>query len=777
MKDEPAFTKNLQTVTAKIFAAGDMDEILRETSQDICAIFAADRLTIYLVNEDKTLIVSKVKTGLDSYEDLKLPFSLEYSIAGYVALNKRLVNIKDVYDIEELNTYDPPVYFLKDVDKSTGYKTKQMLAAPIFSSVDSDEVTGVVQIINSKSGEPFPPAAEDGIVRLCKALTTAFQQGRAKYVSPKTKYDYLVINGVIAAAELDLAMRLARRKNANLEQILTEEFQVSDSALGMCLSKFFGLPYEPFRPERVKPAALLRKLKRQFVENQAWVPIDEDEDAMVVITTDPEHVISSHIVKQVFPKKKVVYRVCANREFTATVEHFYGEEGAPASVDTIINRMERDTASEGASDVDEKIMPDSATVQLVNKIVMEAHKMRASDIHVEPRQGRGKTKIRFRIDGAMMDYTDVPASYHSKIVARLKIMADLDISNRREPQDGKIKFKKFLPSLDVELRIATIPTAGGKEDVVIRILASGKPVPIDDLGLSPYNLQALKSIIIKPYGLFLVCGPTGSGKTTTLHSVLGYINTPETKIWTAEDPVEITDDSLRQVQINPRADLTFARAMRAFLRADPDVIMVGEMRDQETTAIGIEASLTGHRVLATLHTNSAPESIVRLLDMGMDPFNFADALLGIMAQRLARRLCAKCKKPYVATPDEVKLMLSEYIEELKNSDKFQTDPKASYEAIYADWTKNYAYEKGQFILYESVGCDACRNTGYNGRIALHELLRGTDAIKKNIQEHARMWTILTTAVNDGMRTLKQDGIKKVLEGHTNMHAVRAVCIK
>jgi type II secretory ATPase GspE/PulE/Tfp pilus assembly ATPase PilB-like protein len=777
MKAEPAFTRNLQTVTAKILAAGDMDEILRETSQDICAIFAADRLTIYLVNEDKTLIVSKIKTGLDSYEDLKLPFSLEYSIAGYVALNRRAVNIKDVYDIQELNTYDPPVYFLKDVDKSTGYKTKQMLAAPVFSGADSGEVIGVVQIINTKSGEPFPQSAEDGIVRLCKALTTAFQQGRTKYVTAKTKYDYLVINGVIAAAELDLAMRLARRKNSSLEQVLTEEFQVADSALGLSLSKFSGLPYEPFRPERVKPAALLRKLKRRFVESQAWVPIEEDDDGMVVITTNPEHVISSHIVNQVFPKKKVAYRVCGNREFAATVEQFFGEEGGPASVDTIIKRMERDTAYEGGDDVDEKIMPDSSTVQLVNRIVTEAHRMRASDIHIEPRQGRGKTKIRFRIDGALMDYTDVPPSYHAKIVARLKIMADLDISNRREPQDGKIKFKKFLPSLDVELRIATIPTAGGKEDVVIRILSAGKPVPLEELGLSLHNLQALKSIVSKPYGLFLVCGPTGSGKTTTLHSVLGYINTPETKIWTAEDPVEITDDSLRQVQINPRADLTFARAMRAFLRADPDVIMVGEMRDKETTAMGVEASLTGHRVLATLHTNSAPESIVRLLDMGMDPFNFADALLGIMAQRLARRLCAKCKKPYVGAQDEVKLMLSEYIEELKSTDKFQADPKASYEAIYADWAKSYAYEKGQFILYEPVGCEECRGTGYNGRIALHELLRGTDAIKKNVHEHARVVTILATAVNDGMRTLKQDGIKKVLEGHTNMHAVRAVCIK
>ena len=222
--------------------------------------------------------------------------------------------------------------------------------------------------------------------------------------------------------------------------------------------------------------------------------------------------------------------------------------------------------------------------------------------------------------------------------------------------------------------------------------------------------------------------------------------------------------------------MTFARAMRAFLRADPDVIMVGEMRDKETTATGIEASLTGHRVLATLHTNSAPESIVRLLDMGMDPFNFADALLGIMAQRLAKRLCPKCKKPHVAARDEIRLILTEYSQNLKDTDAFKADPKAASEAIYAEWTKNYAYDKGRFILYDPVGCEACRGTGYSGRVALHELLVATDTIKQAIQEHARVAEVLRTAVNEGMRTLKQDGIEKVLQGIMNMHAVRAVCI-
>ncbi len=354
-------------------------------------------------------------------------------------------------------------------------------------------------------------------------------------------------------------------------------------------------------------------------------------------------------------------------------------------------------------------------------------------------------------------------------------MCDLDISERRRPQDGKIKFKKFGP-LDIELRVATIPSAGGVEDIVMRILAAGEPIPLDKLGLTKYNNETLKSVVSKPYGLFFVCGPTGSGKTTTLHSVLGYLNTSDTKIWTAEDPVEITQKGLRQVQMNPKAGMTFAVAMKAFLRADPDIIMVGEMRDKETTGTGIEASLTGHLVFATLHTNSAPESIIRLLDMGMDPFNFADALLGILAQRLAKRLCGKCKKPHEASPEEIQSLIVEYAMELRNTVTWKKDAKAAEAKLLDDWITNYG-ENGKLIIHDPVGCEVCGGSGYKGRVGLHELLVGTDALKKNIQEHARVAEMVATALEDGMRTLKQDGIEKVLMGITDMKQVRAVCIK
>jgi type II secretory ATPase GspE/PulE/Tfp pilus assembly ATPase PilB-like protein len=398
-----------------------------------------------------------------------------------------------------------------------------------------------------------------------------------------------------------------------------------------------------------------------------------------------------------------------------------------------------------------------------------------SDIHIEPLPGKGKTGIRFRKDGTLVPYIEIPASYRNALVARVKIMCDLDISERRKPQDGKIKFRKYGP-LDIELRVATIPSAGGVEDVVMRILTAGEPIPLDKLGVLPHNLERLRAAVEKPYGLFFVCGPTGSGKTTTLHSILHYLNTPETKIWTAEDPVEITQKGLRQVQVNRKAGLDFASVMRAFLRADPDIIMVGEMRDKETVSTGIEASLTGHLVFATLHTNSAPESIVRLLDMGMDPFNFADALLGILAQRLAKRLCGGCKEAYHPGQAEIDALLAEYCEEFKATAAFKADAGAARAKVLALWKQRYANGEGKFTLYRPVGCPEC-NKGYRGRIGLHELMIGTERVKQLLVEHSRVAALLAAALEDGMLTLKMDGIEKVLGGFTDVKMVRQVCIK
>ena len=768
------FQKNLQTVTNKIHATSNVDEIMLEVSADICTLFNADRLTIYTVGEDKQTIVSKVKTGLNSFKDLKLPIA-EHSIAGFVALSKKMLNLKDVYDEGELRTHNPNLRFLQEVDKRTGYRTKQMLVAPVAESGGS-ELVGVVQLINNKTGVSFGQLAEEGVAELCQTLAIALKQ-RQKPQVLKTKYDFLVGDAVISAAEFELAARSARKKAVDVETVLTDEFQVKLPAIGGALAKFFGVPYEPFKPDRIKPLDLLKNLKREYVESNQWVPIEEAKEGLVILCMDPERIKSSRIVQNVLPGRKLAYRVTTLKEFKDTLKAFYGAESVDsANIGDMLHDLEAEELPVEADGDDVSAAADNELVKLVNKIIIDAYNQGASDIHIEPYPGKGKTEIRFRKDGSMFPYIEVPGSYRNAIVARLKIMCDLDISEKRKPQDGKIKFRRFGP-LDLELRVATIPSQGGVEDVVMRILAAGEPIPIEKLGLSPSNLPKLKETVSKPYGLFFCCGPTGSGKTTTLHSVLGFLNTPDTKIWTAEDPVEITQKGLRQVQVNRKAGLDFPTVMKSFLRADPDIIMVGEMRDKETTGIGIEASLTGHLVFATLHTNSAPESIIRLLDMGMDPFNFADALLGILAQRLAKRLCGKCKQPYAANAEDMKHLLQEYCAELLNTGMFKKDPKSAYEHVYRELARNYANDKGQFTLYKAKGCDACSNTGYKGRVGLHELLIASDHIKKLIQEHARVAEILAVGLEDGMRTLKMDGIEKVLQGITDMPQVRAVCIK
>ncbi len=771
------FQRRLQTVTNRIHGTANTDEIILELSGDICALFNADRLTIYTVTEDRAALISKVKTGLASFKDLKLPLN-ELSVAGYVATTRKHVNLRDVYDDDELRGLSASLRFFKEVDKRTGYRTKQMMAAPIVDATAGDLI-GVVQLINNKSDESFSALLEEGVVSLAETLAVALRQRQRTAAGPRGKYD-----GLVEAEELELAQRSARRKGLDIEDVLIDEFKVKPRAIGEALALFFGVPYMPARFDRIKQPELLKNLKRDFAESSGWLPIEETAEGLIVLTPDPERLRVSRIVSNVFPKAKLLYRVTTLREFKSTVAQFFGGAGGSEGQDLgdvgeLLGKLSDDSGEQGSDAeglADSSLAQDNELVRLVNKIIVDAYHQGASDIHVEPAPGKGKTEIRFRKDGSLVPYISIPASYRNALAARLKIMCDLDISERRRPQDGKINFKRFGP-LDIELRVATVPSQGGVEDIVMRILSGGEPIPLEKLGLSARNNKNLRDCIAKPYGLFFVCGPTGSGKTTTLHSILGHLNTPDTKIWTAEDPVEITQKGLRQVQVNPKAGLTFAAAMRAFLRADPDIIMVGEMRDKETTSIGIEASLTGHLVFATLHTNSAPESVIRLLDMGMDPFNFADALLGVLAQRLAKRLCENCKEPNPASPEEIKSMLEEYSMELMHTEAWKKDPKGSYEALYREWVRRFGNGKEQIILNSPVGCATCGGTGYKGRVGLHELLTGTDPVKKLIQERARVPEIVATALAEGMRTLKQDGIEKVLEGITDMKQVRAVCVK
>ncbi len=396
----------------------------------------------------------------------------------------------------------------------------------------------------------------------------------------------------------------------------------------------------------------------------------------------------------------------------------------------------------------------SSVVRLVKRIITDAYRRKASDIHIETNPGDELSRVRFRIDGDLEEYLRLPGDLRAALVSRIKVMSKLDISERRRPQDGKISFADF-SSIKLELRVAILPTHDNLEDVVMRLLASSKPIPLAQLGFSARDAAIVSRLAQRPYGMILACGPTGSGKTTTLHSLLSEINTENRKIWTAEDPIEITQPGLRQLQVNPKIGVTFASAMRAFLRADPDVIMIGEIRDEETARIAVEASLTGHLVLSTLHTNNAAESIVRLLDLGMDPMNFSDSLVGIVAQRLVRALCKKCKVAEPLSSSEFEHLAQDYIDGT---------------ALSLEEARKRLLEAGQvqpgaeMNLYRAVGCEICGGKGYKGRMGVYETLENSPELKHLIQTRAATSQIFDQAIASGTRSLKQDALEKVFGG-------------
>ena len=403
-------------------------------------------------------------------------------------------------------------------------------------------------------------------------------------------------------------------------------------------------------------------------------------------------------------------------------------------------------------------------VVLVKRIIQDAQALGASDIHIETNPGQKATRVRFRRDGDLETYLELPAPLRAPVVSRIKVMARLDIAERRRPQDGKINFSDFGGS-KLELRVAVLPTHDGLEDVVMRLLASSKPIPLARLGFQPRDEKKIMAMAARSYGLILAAGPTGSGKTTTLHSMLKELNTDRRKVWTAEDPIEITQDGLRQVQVNPKIGVTFASAMRAFLRADPDVIMIGEIRDDETAKIAVEASLTGHLVLSTLHTNNAAESVVRLLDLGMDPMNFADSLVGIVAQRLVRALCQQCAEPTALAPQA----LDDLIEEYRAGSVLDPDEARRRLTDAAVQTGDAA----SFSIWKPVGCPQCGGKGYKGRLGIYEVLENDAILRALIQQRARPTEVFEAATRSGMHSLRHDALEKVLQGRVDLEQARS----
>lgn len=565
----------------------------------------------------------------------------------------------------------------------------------------------------------------------------------------------LVTRGVLSQDEMAAALEAVQVEGVDLESLLLDTYHVAKSDFGAVLSEHFSCPFLAYDERAVLEVALLKNLRIEYLRKSAWVPIKRQGTMVEILRVDPQDLDKDPDIRRAFPRLTIRVVVGLRRDLEKWLL-LATEQSARGAIADILGELVQEVWNEADGNVQQITEHDSAIVRLANQLIAEADRLGASDIHIEPYSTGRDTAVRFRVDGTCFPYMKIPSGYRRAVVSRIKIMANLDIAERRKPQDGKIRYR-LGKDRELELRVATLPTAGENEDVTLRLLTAKTPMPLEAMEFMPGVLQKVRELAERPQGILLCVGPTGSGKTTTLHALLKQVNTDARKIVTAEDPIELTQEGLRQVQVHPKIGFTFAAAMRAFLRADPDIIMIGEMRDKETADIAIEASLTGHLVMSTLHTNSAVETVTRLLDMGCDAFNFSDAMLGVLAQRLCKRLCVHCKEAY-------------------HPDRQEFDDLVHAYGV-GDWDRVGVTYSPDLSLYRARGCERCNQIGFKGRMALHELLVGSDDVKRCIQSRARAAEMTDVAKREGMVTLLQHGIEKVFEGVTTYRQVRAVAVK
>jgi len=748
LKRQLEFQVRLNAVIQRIQESASFRDVMPEIEEDLLSLLNAERITVYQRSRTEPALVSKYKSGAE-VKEIRVALSTS-SIAGYVGLNQKPVRVSDVYDTDELTKIHPNLRFDKSYDLKSGFRTQSMIVVPIKSK---DVLFGVIQVLNRRGGGAFTDVELRNTIKLGFFLGNQFRYELGGTLDP---YEYLVQTDKISQQRINEFKQRAPKEGISVTQLLLTEGALTAAEIGASLERYYQVPYMGFDPTLEIPKELLKGINEAYLKKECWVPIQGNRDEVVVLIDDPTDDRRIMEIQRVLRARNYIFKVALIED----IKQYLGEspmspDGRVVDINELVDRMQEEGAEAGGEDeIGDAVDENEATViQLVNQLIRDSFNARASDIHIEPGKGKQSSTVRIRVDGLCQRTITIPASHIRAVISRIKIMAGMDISDRRRPQDGKCVIK--IQGKSIELRVATIPTVNG-ESVVMRILASSKPPPLDKLNFAERNQREIQNLVEHPHGIFLVVGPTGSGKTTTLHAILAHINTPDRKIWTAEDPVEISQQGLQQVQMNPKAGLTFATALRSFLRADPDVIMIGEMRDQETAEAGVEASLTGHLVFSTLHTNSAAETVTRLLDLGIDPVSFSDAFLGVLAQRLVRTLCEKCKQTY--RPDEAELTL---IRRYYGEEHFAE--------VCAD--------AATATLHKAVGCAACDNSGYRGRTGIHELLVTSRGIKELIYHKGTADQIQTLSMQEGMRTLMQDGIAKMFKGQTDLVQVRKVAAK
>jgi type IV pilus assembly protein PilB len=552
--------------------------------------------------------------------------------------------------------------------------------------------------------------------------------------------DILLDSGLVTPGQLQEAVDEQQRVGRSLGRVLVEQGVLSESQLVAALATQIGLRFVDLSDFPVDGSAVA-KVPDAVCRRYSALPIGYEDGKLIVAMADPANVFAIDDIRSItgYEVKAVV---STRADVASAINRYHRADG---DLEDLTNAIDTDDGLDDLASVRE-VVEDAPIVKYVNLLITQAIQDRASDIHIEPTEK--DLRVRFRIDGVLHEAMRSPKNIQAGVLSRLKIMADINIAERRIPQDGRLSVTTNGKKID--LRVATLPTVWG-EKCVMRILDNSTAMlKLTDLGFSDHNYERYAQSFIKPYGMILVTGPTGSGKSTTLYATLNIVSKPEVNVITVEDPVEYRIPGINQVQTNGKAGLTFASALRSILRSDPDVVLIGEIRDHETAQIAIEAALTGHLVLSTLHTNDAPSAVTRLVEMGIEPFLVGSALDCILAQRLARKLCSKCKDPYQPTP----------------------------EALIAARFPSRLWAPGEQVptLYRPVGCSACSKTGYKGRLALHEVMPVTEEIERLAVERASAAVIGQVAREQGMWTLRDDGLAKVVSGVTSLEEIFRVVV-
>ena len=571
-------------------------------------------------------------------------------------------------------------------------------------------------------------------------FSTVSSSNRVDVPARKLLGQILIERGKLDQAALERALRLQQESGEKLGQLLVTLGLVAQRDVAEALSAQLALPLVDAAGYPEFPI-LEERVSARFLRESRALPVREDETELALAMADPTDTYTIGAFEMV-TGRSVRPLVAIPTELDAALERLYGS--GKSAVSQLVGDVET-RVDELAFDADVQQLKDLASeapvIRLVSLLITNALEMRASDIHVEPFENR--LNVRYRIDGVLHDVESPPKRLSAAVISRIKIMANLDIAERRLPQDGRIRLR--VQGKEIDLRVSTVPTMHG-ESVVMRILdKGGVALDFDRLGFMPDTLERFLDCLMQPHGILLVTGPTGSGKTTTLYTALDRLNQPDVKILTVEDPVEYQMPGINQIQVKPQIDLTFANALRSIVRQDPDVIMIGEIRDLETAQIAVQSALTGHLVLSTVHTNDAPSTVNRLLDMGVEDYLLTSTVVGILAQRLVRTLCPHCKEAYIALP--------ELVEEI-NLRRFS--------------------QENDITLWHARGCKQCANTGYIGRVSILEMLPITDSLRSLVMKHATATDLRAEAIRAGMLTMYEDGLRKALAGVTTFEEVLRV---